>query len=180
MMPETSLQNRKKENLRWDTGQSALRRRGQRPGNTFLPVPRPLRSPCGSSGDPWPPAAQPSGWGTSRKGLPGLLTHRDEGGPFCTPRSHLRFQTTARPRSQSPAARPSPRRLRTKREVFHCPSCAGCRACHPEAAPSNFNYWTRSVISKGGMVMRIPKLGKGTCTNVQLWASFLYLILTLN
>ena len=38
--------------------------------------------------DPWPPAAQPSGCGTSAKGLPGLPTHRDEGVPFCTPRSH--------------------------------------------------------------------------------------------
>lgn len=154
-----------KENLRWDTGQVRVAKAEASARGT------PFFQSLGHCAvlavrvDPWPPAAQPSGCGTSAKGLPGLLTHRDEGGPFCTPRSHLRFQATARPRSQSPvrplATHPAASGQKLKRR-FHCPlpaSWTNQSLRHPGGPPpSHFQFVkeTEVLFLKGGTGDLIP------------------------
>ena len=118
-MPETSLQNRGKRESTLRYGpRPRCEGGGQRPGNTFFPVPRPLRGPGGSSGPLAPSGPAVRVWHLRKRAARAPNPPRRRGSVLHPTFALLGFQASARARSQSPV-RPlhSPRRLRTKTEA---------------------------------------------------------------
>lgn len=119
MMPETSLQNRGKRESTLRYGPSPrCEGGGQRPGNTFLPVPRPLRSPCGSSG-PLAPRGPAVRVGHLRKRAARAPNPPRRRGSVLHPTFTLGISSNCPSKIPKPctASGHSPRRLRTKTEA---------------------------------------------------------------
>ena len=166
MMPETSLQNRGKRESTLRYGpRPRCEGGGQRPGNTFLPVPRPLRSPGGSSGPLAPGGPAVRVWHLRKRAARAPNPPRRRGSVLHPTFALLGFQATARARSQSPvrplATHPAASRQKLKRR-FHCPLPASWtnqslrQSGGPPLSHFQFVKETEVLFVKGGAGDLIP------------------------